>query len=89
MVHLGAEYLSPKKVNLLNYNRFFISPKRLKVTYSAPKYMFRASGAGGFAVRVMQDVAGLHGFGAVLVVHCWTRQDTTRQDPHSKLGELS
>ena len=36
---LGAEYLSPKKVNLLNYNRFILSPKRLKVTYSAPKFL--------------------------------------------------
>ena len=26
-LNLGAEYLSPKKVNLLNYNRFIQAPK--------------------------------------------------------------
>ena len=35
--NLGAEYLSPKTVNLLNSNRFILAPRRLKVTYSAPK----------------------------------------------------
>ena len=32
-----AEYPSPKKVNLLNYRISYISPKKLKVTYSATK----------------------------------------------------
>ena len=34
--NLGAEYPSPKRVNLFNYGRI-INPKRLKVTYSATK----------------------------------------------------
>ena len=34
--NLGAEYPSPKGVNLFNYGRI-INPKRLKVTYSATK----------------------------------------------------
>ena len=32
---LGAEYPSQKKINLISYG--YICPKKLKVTYSAPK----------------------------------------------------
>ena len=38
MGYLEAEYPSPKKVNVLKHSRIiYISPKRLKFTYSAPR----------------------------------------------------